>query len=142
MVFVKHNSLMSGIFFNPIFIPGFAGSRFFRVQVLSESRFFRVQVLEVAISLSSNENNMRKDFILKRLLLFEICAREICEKFVYKYSKKIEYVKNQPTFYEIYKLHGHITSGFLGIGKQKFQGIVFIGTQTYREIFKSVLVYL
>ena len=33
MVFVKHNSLKSDIFFNPIFFPGFSGSRFFRVQV-------------------------------------------------------------------------------------------------------------
>ena len=33
MVFVKHNSLRSDIFFNSIFIPGFSGSRFFRVQV-------------------------------------------------------------------------------------------------------------
>ena len=49
MIFVKHNSLKSGIFFNPIFIPGFSGSRFFRVQVFqgpgfSEFRFFRVRV--------------------------------------------------------------------------------------------------
>ena len=45
MVFVKHNSLESDIFFNPIFIY----SSFFRVQVLqcpgfSEYRFFRVRV--------------------------------------------------------------------------------------------------
>ena len=33
MVFVKHNSLKSDISFNPIFIPGFSGSRFFRIQV-------------------------------------------------------------------------------------------------------------
>ena len=49
MVFVKHNSLKSDIFFNPIFFPGFSGSMFFRVQVFqspsfSGSRFFRVQV--------------------------------------------------------------------------------------------------
>ena len=49
MVFVKHNSLKSDISFNPIFIPGFSGSRFFRVQVFqgpgfSGSRFFRVLV--------------------------------------------------------------------------------------------------
>ena len=40
MVFVKHNSLKSDIFFNPIFIPGFQGPGF------SESRFFRVQVFQ------------------------------------------------------------------------------------------------
>ena len=58
MVFVKHNSLKSDIFFNPIFIPGFSGSRFFRLQVFqgpaSGSRV-RVQVLEVA-SLKSLNN--------------------------------------------------------------------------------------
>ena len=37
---------------------------------------------------------MLKIFARKHLLLFEICAREICEKFVYKHSKAIEYVKN------------------------------------------------
>ena len=31
---------------------------------------------------------------IKAPLLFEICAREICEKFVYKDSEAIEYVKN------------------------------------------------
>ena len=41
MVLIKHNSLKSDIFFNPIFFPGFSGSRFFKV---------RVQVLEVTIS--------------------------------------------------------------------------------------------
>ena len=35
-----------------------------------------------------------EDFTLKHYLLFEICAREIYEKFVYKYSETIEYVKN------------------------------------------------
>ena len=33
MGFVKHNFLNSDVFFNPTFIPGFTGSRFFRVQV-------------------------------------------------------------------------------------------------------------
>ena len=35
-----------------------------------------------------------EDFTLKHLLHFEMCAREICKKFVYKHSKAIEYVKN------------------------------------------------
>ena len=35
-----------------------------------------------------------EDFPLKHHLLFEICAHEICEKFVYKHSDIIEYVKN------------------------------------------------
>ena len=34
------------------------------------------------------------DFILKHLLLFQIWARKICEKFLYKHSETIEYVKN------------------------------------------------
>ena len=39
MVLIKHNSLKSDIFFNPIFIPGFSGSRFFRVQVFQVPGF-------------------------------------------------------------------------------------------------------
>ena len=31
---------------------------------------------------------------LKHLLLFEICACEICEKFVYNHSENTEHVKN------------------------------------------------
>ena len=31
-----------------------------------------------------------ENFTLKHLLLFEICAREICERFVYKHSETIE----------------------------------------------------
>ena len=42
--------------------------------------------------------NCVKDFTLKHLLLFEINAHEICEKFVYQHSETIEYVKNLPTF--------------------------------------------
>ena len=35
-----------------------------------------------------------ENLTLKHLLLFEICAQKICEKFVYKHSETIEYVKN------------------------------------------------
>ena len=35
-----------------------------------------------------------EDFTFKHLLISEIRAREICEKFVYKHSETIEYVKN------------------------------------------------
>ena len=35
-----------------------------------------------------------EDFTLKHLLLFEICALEVCEKYVHKHSERIEYVKN------------------------------------------------
>ena len=35
-----------------------------------------------------------EDFTLKHLLLFEICAREICEKFIYKHSETIEKLEN------------------------------------------------
>ena len=35
-----------------------------------------------------------EDFALKHLLLFEICACEICERFVYKHSETMGYVKN------------------------------------------------
>ena len=35
-----------------------------------------------------------EEFTLKHVLRFEICAHEICEKFVYKHSETIEYIKN------------------------------------------------
>ena len=35
-----------------------------------------------------------EDFTLKHILHFEISAREICEKFVYKDSETIEYYEN------------------------------------------------
>ena len=35
-----------------------------------------------------------EDSTLKHPLIFEIRAREICEKFVYKHSETIQYVKN------------------------------------------------
>ena len=34
-----------------------------------------------------------EDFSLKHFLLFEISTREVCEKFVYKNSETIDYVK-------------------------------------------------
>ena len=68
-----------------------------------------------------------ENFTLKHLLLFEICTREICEKFVYKHLETIEYVrKNLPTFYEIYKLHWKITREFLGLRMRNFHGSAFI----------------
>ena len=45
-------------------------------------------ILKLLISSSSY------DFTSKHLLLFEICAREIYEKLVYKRSDTTEYVKN------------------------------------------------
>ena len=62
---------------------------------------------------------------MKHLLLFEMCARKICEKFVYKQSETIEYGKNWPNFLKIYKLHGQITREFVGLGMQNFLGIIF-----------------
>ena len=39
MVLIKHNYLKSDISFNYIFIPGFSGSRFFKVQVFQGPGF-------------------------------------------------------------------------------------------------------
>ena len=58
-------------------------------------------------------------------------------KFVWNHSETMEYVKNQPTFEEIHKLYGQITREFLRLRMRNFQGIAFIWTQTYWEIFKS-----
>ena len=51
MIFLKHNSLQSDRFFNPIFIPCFSESMFFRVQFFQSPGFsgsilFRVQVIQ------------------------------------------------------------------------------------------------
>ena len=35
-----------------------------------------------------------ENLTLKKFLLFEICARETCEKFVYKHSETIEHAKD------------------------------------------------
>ena len=43
---------------------------------------------------------------------------------------------------EFRKLYGCTTREFLGFRMQSCQGIIFIWTQTYREIFKYALVYL
>ena len=56
-----------------------------------------MQIWKSANALSSYEIYV-EDFTLKDLLPFEICAREICEKFVYKHSETIGYVKKYPTF--------------------------------------------
>ena len=41
-----------------------------------------------SVSTYSHENNMSK------ISHFDICAREICQNFVYKYLETTEYVKN------------------------------------------------
>ena len=48
----------------------------------------------LSISSPSYENNYVEDFTLRHLLLFELCAREISEQFVYKLSETKEYFKN------------------------------------------------
>ena len=35
--------------------------------------------------------------------------------YVYKHTKKIEYIKKYPTFLEKYKLYGRMTREFLGL---------------------------
>ena len=45
-------------------------------------------------------------------------------------------------FKKFHKFQWQITREFLGLRKQNFQGMVFISTRTYMEIFKSALVYL
>ena len=67
-------------------------------------------------------------FHIKNRSFFEICAREICEKFIYKHSATIEYVINEPTFKEIYKLHRKITREVLGLRMQNFKGIFYMNT--------------
>ena len=53
-----------------------------------------MQILKISQYLRFHIKTYVEDFTLKQLLHFEICARQICETFVYKHSETIEYVKN------------------------------------------------
>ena len=73
---------------------------------------------------------------IKNLLRFEKCARDICEKFVYRIRYKLAcFLRNLQT-------SRANNLRILKIKKAKFSGFVFIRTQTYWEIFKSAVVYL
>ena len=58
-----------------------------------------------------------------------------------KIQKQYNMLKISLFFKDTYKLHGQITPEILGLRMRKFRCIVFIWTQTYREIFKPALVY-
>ena len=68
----------------------------------------------------SNENFT---FLIVRIL--ELYTRKVCEMFVNKHSETREYIKNQPAFYEKYKLYGQITQEFLRSRMRNFQGSIF-----------------
>ena len=44
-----------------------------------------------------------ENFAFLILGILELYTRKFCEMFVYKHAEAIEYIKNQPTFYEKYK---------------------------------------
>ena len=54
----------------------------------------QMQIWKCANILVSIWKKYAEDFPLEHLLLLEIWAHEICEKFVYKHSTTIEYAKN------------------------------------------------
>ena len=53
----------------------------------------RMRIWKSASTFVSIWKEYVEDFILKQLLLFEICAREIRETFVYKHSEKQQMLK-------------------------------------------------
>ena len=57
-------------------------------------------------------------------------------------QKQYNMLKISLLFKKFKKLHGKITSEFLGLRMRNFQCFVFISTQTYKKIFKPALVYL
>ena len=65
-------------------------------QVEQEVEYFKGTVMQIwkSANIFVFIRKYVEDFTLKHLLLFEIYARETCEKFVYKHSETIEYVKN------------------------------------------------
>ena len=62
--------------------------------------------------------------------------------FIYKHTETIEYVKKAAYFLQKIQTSRVITREFLGLTMRNFQGIVFIWSRAYSEIFKSALVYL
>ena len=48
---------------------------------------------------------MSENFAFLILRIFELYIRKVCEIFIYKHTDTIEYVKNEPTFYEKCKLY-------------------------------------
>ena len=60
--------------------------------------------------------------MLKRLLLFDICACQICDSFVCKHSETIEYVNNKSTFYKIFQTSRANNSRILRIKNTKLSG--------------------
>ena len=76
MVLIKHNYLKSDIFFNPIFIPGFSGSRVFMEQV------FRVQVFRVRVQGPGSGSRIRVQVIEVAVImyLFSKSLRNIFEE--------------------------------------------------------------
>ena len=65
-----------------------------------------------------------KDFTSKNLLIFEICAREICEEFDHKHSETIEYVKTSLLFKTFTTFIGN-NSRIIRIKNAKFSGYCF-----------------
>ena len=51
------------------------------------------------------DNKYPDNFIFLILKILELFTRKVCEMFVYKYAKTIEYVKNQSTFKEKYEIY-------------------------------------
>ena len=62
--------------------------------------------------------------------------------FVFKHTETIEHVKNWPNFLKKRKLCGDIIRDLLGLGMRNGHGMIFKWIRTFKEVFKSALVYL
>ena len=67
------------------------------------------------------------------LKILELFTRKACKLLVFKQTETVEHVKNNSVFLGECKFYGWM---------RNFQGILFMRIRTYREIFKSALVYL
>ena len=84
-----------------------------------------------------------KDFALKHLFLYEICAHEICEKFIYKHSETIEYVKNFAYLLRNLQTLRVNNSRILRIKNAKFLGYCFyMGTNIKGDLQICMSVFL
>ena len=76
-------------------------AKFLSVEPLPVEYFFveinlrkRIWLVCYSYNPHKDETNNHLQILKVHLLLFEICARKICKKFVYKHSETIKYVKN------------------------------------------------
>ena len=96
-----------------------------KIQFLSSFKDTPMRIWKSANIFVFMSKQYNEDFTIKHLLLSEICAREIYEKFVYKHSETIEYVKKFAYFLRNLQTLRTNNSRIPRIKNAKFSGYCF-----------------